>query len=295
MSERKIIISCESTIDMPYAEMQARSIPVLFYKYTVGDAEFEDDMCRTEGFMDGFYKSLEAGDLPHTSQINQYAYTEYLEKLLEEGDVIHLAFGSGMTKSVNNGIAAAAELNEKYPDRKVVVIDSLCSSCGYGLLVKIAADMRDEGRDMEEIVNRVTYLSTRVHHQFFSTDLSHYRRSGRMSGPAAAIGTILNICPIMRLDKGGHIIAYTKVRGKKAAIERTIEEMTAHAVNGAAYDGPCCLVNSACPELAEQTRERLQAAFPNVKEIPIYDIGTIIASHCGPGTCAVFFLGDERP
>jgi len=294
MSDRKIIISCESTVDLPYAEMQKRDIPVLFYKYTIDDVEYEDDMGRTEGFMHSFYEGMAQGKQPRTSQLNAFAYEEFFEKLLPQGDIIHIAFGSGMTKSVQNANNAAQELMAKHPDSRITVIDSLCSCMGYGLIVNVAADMRDEGQDAEAIINRVNYLSTRIHHQFFSADLSHFRRSGRISGPAATLGAILNICPIMHLDKSGHIVAYTKVRGKKAAIEKTLEEMTAHAENGAQYSGPCYIANSDCPDIAEQTRARLTQAFPNMKNVIMSDIGAVIGSHSGPGTVAVFFIGDER-
>ena len=120
-----------------------------------------------------------------------------------------------MTASVQNALLAAEALREKYPERKLIVIDSLCSSSGYGLLVDGAADLRDEGKSMDEITDWVLEKRKKVHHQFYSTELKFYRRSGRMSGAAAAIGTVLGICPIMRLDDKGRIIAYDKVRGKK--------------------------------------------------------------------------------
>lgn len=129
--------------------------------------------------------------------------------------MLHIAFGSGMTASVQNAMLAAETLREKYPERKLTVIDSLCSSSGYGLLVDGAANLRDEGRSMDEIADWVLEKRQKVHHQFYSTELKFYRRSGRMSGAAAAIGTVLGICPIMRLDDKGRIIAYDKVRGKK--------------------------------------------------------------------------------
>ncbi|MBR5381719.1 MAG: DegV family protein, partial [Oscillospiraceae bacterium] len=184
---------------------------------------------------------------------------------------------------------------EKYPDRKLIVVDSLCSSSGYGLLVDAAADMRDAGCSMEETEQWLMANRNTVHHQFFSTDLRHYKRSGRVSGAAATVGTILNICPIMRLDAAGRIVAYDKVRGKQAAIKRTVDTMEKFAKDGAAYSGKCWICNSNCPEIAEKTREAVKERFPNITgEIKLCDIGTIIAAHCGPGTCAVFFFGQER-
>lgn len=293
--QKSFILSCESTVDLPYSYVSGRDISVLFYSYTVDGKEFTDDMGRDPEALPRFYKFLEGGKLPTTSQLNLFKYKEYFEELLREGDVLHIAFGSGMTASVNNAFAAADMLREEYPERKIIVIDSLCSSSGYGLLVDGAADMRDGGRSMEEIEQWVIEKRGKVHHQFFSTDLKYYRRSGRVSGATATIGAILSICPIMRLDDGGHIIAYDKVRGKKNAIRQTVAVMEEHADNGTRYSGKCWICHSNCLADAEETRDAVREHFPNISgEIKICDIGTIIASHCGPGTVAVFFFGDER-
>lgn len=291
----KFILSCESTVDLPYSYVNHRDIPVLFYSYSVDGEEYPDDMGRDADALPRFYRFLDEGKIPSTSQINVFRYLEYFDELLKMGDVLHIAFGSGMTGSVTNAISAAEMLRGKYPERKIEVVDSLCSSSGYGLLVDSAADLRDGGSTLEETANWVNANRKLVHHQFFSTDLKYYRRSGRMSGSAAAIGAVLNICPIMRLDDSGHIIAYDKVRGKKKAIERTLDTMEAHAQGGSAYTGKCWVCHSNCPEDAEETVSALRARFTNISgEIRICNIGTIIASHCGPGTVAVFFFGDER-
>lgn len=254
-----------------------------------GETYFENESI----FQEEFFQRLRNG--ASTSQLNVYQYAEFFEPLLQKGDLLHIAFGSGMTPSVTNAMAAAEMLRSKYPERRLTVIDSLCSSSGYGLLVDEAADMRDRGCSMEEVAQWAMENRQKVHHQFFSTDLKYYRRSGRMSGAAATVGTILSICPIMRLDDGGRIIAYDKVRGKKNAIVQTIQTMEQHVQNGTQYSGKCWICHSNCLTEAEQTRSALQAHFPNIKgEIRICDIGTIIASHCGPGTVAVFYFGDER-
>lgn len=293
--ESKFLLSCESTVDLPYTYISGRNIPVLFYSYSVDDQEFPDDMGRDPEAIPRFYRFLEEGKIPSTSQINVFKYKEFFEGLLQKGDILHIAFGSGMTPSVNNALEAANMLRKEYPERKITVIDSLCSSSGYGLLVDEAADMRDRGCSMEEVSQWVMENRQKIHHQFFSTDLKYYRRSGRMSGAAATVGAILSICPIMRLDDGGHIIAYDKVRGKKKAIQRTIQVMEEHAQNGLQYSGKCWICHSNCLAEAEETREAVREHFPNISgEIRICDIGTIIASHCGPGTVAIFFFGDDR-
>ena len=294
MSEN-FILSCESTVDLPYSYVSGRNMPVLFYSYLIDGQEYPDDMGRDPEALPRFYRFLEEGKMPSTSQTNVFKYTEFFTELLKKGDVLHIAFGSGMTPSVKNALAAADELRKEFPNRKIIVVDSLCSSSGYGLLVDGAADMRDRGCTMEEIEQWLLDNRQKVHHQFFSTDLKYFRRSGRVSGATATIGSILNICPIMRLDDTGHIIAYDKVRGKKRAIQRTIQEMEKHAENGLQYSGKCWICHSNCLADAQETKEVIRQKFPNISEdIRICDIGTIIASHCGPGTVAVFFFGDER-
>lgn len=289
------ILSCESTVDLPYSYVSGRGIPVLFYSYSIDGADYPDDMLRDPAALPHFYKLLDEGKMPSTSQLNEFAYEEFFEPLVQQGDVLHIAFGSGMTSSVQNAELAAQRLREKYPDRTICVIDSLCSSSGYGMLVDYAADLRDAGETLAATAAWVTAHRRRVHHQFYSTRLDFYRRSGRMSGPTAMLATILSICPIMRLDDAGKIIAYGKIRGKSNAVKATIDTMEQHAEGGVNYSGKCFVCHSNCPEDAERTRDAVRARFPHISgEIRICDIGTIIASHCGPGTVAVFFLGDER-
>lgn len=293
--ESSFLLSCESTIDLPYSYANERNLPVLFYSYQVDGVNYEDDMGRNPEALPKFYGFLAEGKLPTTAQLNEFQYEMFFDNLLQQGDVLHIAFGSGMTASVQNAMLAAETLREKYPERRLVVIDSLCSSSGYGLLVDGAADLRDAGKSLDETADWVLAHRQNVHHQFYSTELKFYRRSGRMSGAAAAIGTVLGICPIMRLDDKGRIIAYDKVRGKKNAVARTVETMKRHAEGGEAYSGKVFICHSNCPADAEATKAAVAAAFPHIDgEIRICDIGTIVASHSGPGTVAVFFFGDAR-
>lgn len=293
--ESSFLLSCESTIDLPYSYANERNLPVLFYSYQVDGVNYEDDMGRNPEALPKFYGFLAEGKLPTTTQLNEFQYETFFDNLLQQGDVLHIAFGSGMTASVQNAMLAAETLREKYPERRLVVIDSLSSSSGYGLLVDGAADLRDAGKSLDEVADWVLAHRQNVHHQFYSTELKFYRRSGRMSGAAAAIGTVLGICPIMRLDDKGRIIAYDKVRGKKNAVARTVETMKRHAEGGEAYSGKVFICHSNCPADAEATKAAVAAAFPHIDgEIRICNIGTIVASHSGPGTVAVFFFGDAR-
>ena len=274
--ERKFTLSCCSTVDLPYSYMESRDIPVLFYTYVVDGQTYDDDMGRDPAALPRFYGFLKAGKLPQTSQINVAGYMDFC--------------------SVNNAYLAAAELKDKYPGQKLIVIDSLCSSSGYGLLVDYAADMRDAGEDIDTVAQWVLDNRNKVHHQFFSSDMPQFRRTGRVSGAAATVATVLNICPIMRLDNKGAIKAYSKVRGKKKAVETTVDTMEQHAQGGRDYDGKCFICHSQCPEDARLVMDAVEDRFPKLKgKVRLCDIGTIIGSHAGQGTVAVFFMGDERP
>lgn len=287
-------LSCESTVDLPFSYVNGRNIPVMFYSYLVDGKEYIDDMLRDPEALPNFYKMLDSGKLPTTTQLNEFKYLEFFEEQLKHGDLLHIALGTGMTQSYSNAMRAAEELKEKFPDRKLIVVDSLCSSSGYGMLVDYAADMRDNGCSMEEIEEWLLNNRKRIHHQFYSTELKHFRRSGRMSGTTAMIATVLGICPIMHLDDKGRIIAYSKARGKQNAIKVTVDTMEEHAENGKLYSEKCFICHSNCLNEAKIAKSAILERFPNLKDIRICDIGTSIASHCGPGTVAVFFLGDER-
>ncbi len=294
MSE-KFQLSCESTVDLPYSYVTSRDISVIFYTYTLNGEEYYDDMGRNPQALPDFYQKLAEGGLPTTSQINTFRYEEYFENLLQKGDVLHITLGTGMTASYTNACEAAERLRAKYPDRKLILVDSLGSSSGYGLLVDYAADLRDEGKSMEEIEAWLLATRNHVHHQFFSTDLTMFRRGGRVSGPAATVGTVLGLCPLMHLNCEGRIIAYSRVRGKRKAIAETAKAVMAHIQDGVNYRGKLFINHSRSPELVEGLKEALIPYLGDVAaKAPVFDIGTIIASHTGVGTVVAYFLGDER-
>lgn len=294
MTERKFILSCGSTVDMPYSYCQSRDIPVVFYTYVVDGKEYVDDMLRDSEALPGFYRMLDAGALPHTSQVNTQTYIDFFDQLLEKGDVLHIAFGSGLSASAANALSAMEAAAAKHPDRTLKVVDSLAASSGQGLFVDMLADMRDNGATLEEAYQWAENNKLRINHQFFSTDLTHLRRNGRVSGPAAMLGTLLGICPIMHLNAEGRIIAYDKVRGKNNAVKETLRVMVERAENGTEYSGKCFISHSDSLETALKLREMILQTFPNLQDVRVYDIGTIIASHTGRGTVALFFYGKDR-
>lgn len=293
---KNFILSCESTVDMPYSYVTGRGLQVLFYSYTVNGETYLDDMGRDPNSLPNFYERLALGYIPTTSQINEFTYEEFFKKFLDEGkDILHLCFGTGMTQSYAQAVNAAEILRSNYPDRKIVVIDTTCSSSGYGMIVDDAADLYEEGKSLEEIAKYVEGNKFNIHHQFYTTDLKYFKRTGRVSGPAASIGAVLRICPLMHLNHAGKIIAYSKVMGKKNALKATLDWMENHAENGKDYNGKVFISHSNALSDAEATKNEIEKRFPNLAgKVKIFDIGTIIASHTGPGTVAVYFHGDER-
>lgn len=288
-------LSCESTVDLPYEYVVKRNMSVIFYSYVIDGVEYEDNMERSVEARKKFYNLIEGGSMPSTSQINEYKYEEYFENLLKQGDVLHITLGTGMTPSYKNACKAAEVLKDKYPDRKLVIVDSLCSSGGYGLLVDYCADLRDKGKSIEEIKDWVESNCNKVHHQFFSTNLKYFRRSGRVSGPSAIVGSILKICPLMRLNQEGKIVAYDKVRLTKNAIKETVLTIVNNIQNGKEYNGKMFIYHSESIELAKELEKEIIEQIPNMNgRIKMLNIGNIIASHCGSGTVAVSFIGNER-
>ena len=293
---KSFVLSCESTVDLPYSYVMERGLKVLFYSYSVEGNTYTDDMGKDPDSLNRFYDFLKKGHIPTTSQINQFTYEEFFRKELSEGnDLLHLCFGTGMTQSYNQAVNAAEVVRKEFPERKLVVIDTTCSSSGYGMIVDDAADLWDEGKSLEEVATYVEENKYNIHHQFFTTDLKYFKRTGRVSGPTASIGTVLRICPLMHLNHAGRIIAYSKVMGKRNAMKATLDWMEKHAKDSKNYNGKIFISHSHALEDAETVKSQIEERFPNLKgKVRIFDIGTIIASHTGPGTVAIYFHGDVR-
>jgi len=286
---------CGSTVDLPKEHLDSRNIAYIPFHFNIDGVEYEDDFGTTITY-DEFYKRIAEGAMPTTSQVNVESHIEFFEPFLKEGrDILYICFSSGLSGTYNNACLAAEELKEKYPERKVFVVDSLGASSGYGLLVDYIADLRDNGATIEEAYNWAEENKLKVHHWFFSTDLTHYRRGGRISATAAIFGTLLGVCPVLNVDKNGKLVPRKKVRGKKNAIIEVVKMMEQHAQEGLNYSERCYICHSACLEDAKAIADLVEDKFPNLKgKIMINDIGTVIGSHSGPGTAALFFMGDKR-
>ena len=246
--------------------------------------------------LDKFYQAMVDGADTRTSQINMEEYEEYFEGMLKEGhDILHLTLSSGISGTVNSARLAAEHLAEKYPERKIIVMDSLAASSGYGLLMELLADRRDAGATLEELADWAEKNRLRIHHWFFSTDLTFFIKGGRVSKTSGFIGKMLNICPLLNVDYQGRLIPREKIRTKRKVIRVIEEHMEQYAENGLDYNGKCFISHSACYEDARAVADLVEQRFPKLNgKVLINQIGTTIGSHTGPGTVALFFVGSER-
>lgn len=289
------VLSCCSTADLKKEHFDNRNIRYICFHYELDGKQYMDDLGQSMPF-DEFYQAMANGADTKTFQINAAEFEAYFESFLREGkDVLHLCLSSGITGVLNSANIAKAVLQEKYPDRKIYIVDSLAASSGYGLLMDKLADLRDAGKSIEEVYQWAEENKRKVQHWFFSTDLTFYIKGGRISKTAGFVGTMLNICPLLHVDKDGKLIPMQKVRTKKKVIEAIVKKMEELAENGPAYEGKCYLCHSACPEDARAVAELAESRFPQMNgKVLINDIGTTIGSHTGPGTVALFFWGAER-
>lgn len=289
------ILSCCSTADLSKEHFESRNIEYICFHYKLNGVDYPDDLGQSIPFEE-FYKRMDSGEDTQTSQINVTEYLEYFTKFLSEGkDVLHLTLSSGISGSYNSAINAAKIAKERFPERKIYVIDSLAASSGYGLLMDKLADLRDGGMDIEELKNWAKENKLNLHHWFFSSDLKFFIKGGRVSKTSGTIGTILGICPLLNVDKEGHLIARAKIRSKKKVIQEIVKRMEENAEGGLSYSGKCYICQSACLDDAKEVAKLVEERFKNLDgNVMINYIGTTIGSHTGPGTVALFFWGKKR-
>ena len=291
----KYIISCCSTADLTEEHFAKRQIHYICFHYELDGVHYYDDLGKSMPF-DKFYQAMADGAETKTSQVNAEEFTEYFEPFLKDGyDILHVTLSSGISGVFNSANIAKTELEEKYPERKIYIVDSLGAAIGYGLLMDKLADLRDEGMSLEALYEWTEEHKLCVQSWFFSSDLTFFIKGGRISKTAGAVGTMLNICPLMNVDYEGKLIPRYKIRGKKKVIKAIVEQMVENAENGTDYEGKCYISHSACYEDARAVADLMEATFPNLKEpVLINSIGTTIGSHTGPGTVAVFMWGKKR-
>ena len=288
-------LTCCSTADRPKSFFDGRGIPYACFHWSEGGHDHLDDLYQSIS-PDEFYAAIKAGAMPTTSQVSVGEYVALWEPLVASGsDVLHVTLSSGLSGSYGSAVLAAKQVMAAHPGRRVLVVDSLGASSGYGLLVDYLADLRDGGATLDEAHAWALEHRLNVHHWFFSTDLTSYVRGGRVSRVSGFVGTALRICPVLNMNDEGKLIPRDKIRTKRKAELDMLAHMKEHAEGGAAYAGKCSISMSACRKDAEAVRDLVEQSFPKLAgKVTINDIGTVIGSHTGPGTVALFFMGDRR-
>lgn len=289
------ILSCCSTADMSKEYFIKRDIQYICFHYELDGVPYMDDLGDSMDINE-FYQRMQEGADTKTSTINAEEFMEYFEPFLKEGkDILHLTLSSGITSVLNSAMIAKEELEEKYPERKIFIVDSLAASSGYGLLMDKLVDLKDEGKSITEVCDYAIANRLKLNHWFFSSDLTFYVKGGRVSKTAGFVGGVLNICPLLNVDFEGKLIPRQKIRTKKKAIIEIVKKMEQLAEDGFDYSGKCFISNSACYEDAKAVADLIEERFPKLDgPVQIENIGTTIGSHTGPGTVALFFWGAQR-
>lgn len=289
------IISCCSTADLTKEHFTQRNIHYICFHFELDGKQYDDDLGESIPFHQ-FYEEMANGADTKTSQINAEEFEAYFESFLKEGkDILHITLSSGISGVINSANIAKSVLEERYPDRKIYVVDSFAASSGYGLLMDKVADLRDGGMPIDALYDWVNENRLKLHHWFFSTDLTFFIKGGRVSRTAGFVGGVLNICPLLNMDNLGRLIPRFKIRTKRKVIQAIVDKMEEFADQGTDYDGKCYISQSACYEDARAVADMVEQKFPRLNgKVEINDIGTTIGSHTGPGTVALFFWGSKR-
>ena len=239
-----------------------------------------------------FYDAMRSGRVARTSALNIEDFrTAFSEELKNGNDVFYLAFSSGLSSTYSSALAAAKELEEEFLGQRVVIVDSLSASAGYGLLLYLAVRRKNEGASIDELRDYCRDIRLNVCHWFTVDDLVYLKRGGRVSAATALAGTVLGIKPVLHVDNDGHLINMSKARGRKAAIKALAGKLG--ETRDPNIDGTVFISHADCPDDAEALAKILKSEY-GVKPDLITKIGPVIGAHSGPGTLALFFLGTKR-
>lgn len=289
------ILSACTTCDMTPEMFEKFDIRYLGFHFMVDGQSYTDDLYTSMSAKE-FYGHIRRGADTSTSQVAVGEYVDYFRSMLEDGhDILHVTLSSGISSTYQSACTAADMLKSDFPDRKLYIVDSLCASSGAGLFMCLLSQKRGEGMSIDELYRWAEENRRSVQHWFCSTDLTYYIKGGRVSKVSGVIGGIFEICPLLCVSPDGKLKPISKIHTKKKVLGALVDKMIQHAENGLKYDGLCYISNSDCYEDAEYVRDLILSQFKNIKEIPIFDIGTTIGCHTGTGTVALFFTGkDER-
>ena len=286
-------ISCCSTADLTKEYFDKRGIRYVCFHYELGGTDYLDDLGQTMPPSE-LYRRMLAGEEVKTSQVSIGEYADFFRKMFEEGkDILHIAFSSALSGTYNSSRIAAEELMEDYPDRKIIVVDSLGASLGQGLLVYLAQEKKEQGEDMETVAKWADENRLHMVHLFTVNDLNHLYRGGRISRTTAVVGSMLNIKPVLHVDNDGKLTAIGKVRGRKKSLQELVKLMDEKI---GSYHDTCHTIfisHGDCEEDANYVAEKVKEKY-QINTIIMNQVGATIGAHSGPGTMALFFVGDER-
>lgn len=286
------VIITDSTVDISPAYADSLGLVIIPYIFRIEDREYYNYLDHREFPSKAFYAALHEGKTASTSLVTEQRYTDTFEPFLKQGrDILYMCLSTGLSGSFGQCQVAAEALKKAYPERKLVIIDSLCASMGQGLLAYYASKARDEGKTINETETYVRGLIPKLCHWVTVNDLNHLRRGGRVSGASAFVGTMLNIKPIIHMDNEGQLKPVAKVRGRVNSMDYMIDRMEETLLEP--KNQILFISHSDSAEDAQKLADRVINRL-GPREIIINDIGPVIGAHTGPGTLTLFFLGSKR-
>lgn len=283
----------DNMADLPREYLKEHNVDFMSLSYILDGEEYGKD--RELDYKD-FYDMMRNGKMPTTSQVNPEEAKIFFEECVRENqEILYIAFSSGLSGTCNSGRIAAEEVMEEHPDVKIVVIDSLAASLGEGLLVHKAVKLRDQGKTLEETAEWLESNKLNLVHAFTVDDLFHLHRGGRVSRTAAILGTLVSIKPKLHVDNEGHLILIGKVRGRRKSLDSLVDYMeekmgSRMQENKEDY---VFISHGDALEDAEYVKKRIQERF-GMEHFLISNVGPVIGAHSGPGTIALFFMGESR-
>lgn len=290
MSE--FVLLTDSSADLSQEMVEELGVTVLPLSFTIQGRTYHDYPDGREMNLPLFYDMLRAGELATTAAVNMAEFTQAMEPILQAGkDILVLAFSSGLSATYQASVLAVEDLREKYPERKIYTVDTLCASLGQGLLVWLAVQEQRKGKNIEEVRDWAEAAKLSVCHQFTVDDLHFLKRGGRVSSATAVVGSMLQIKPVLHVDDEGHLISVGKARGRQASLKALVDKMEKTVTQAGKQmvfisHGDC---RKDAVTVADMVKERL-----GVQEVRINHIGPVIGAHAGPGTVALFYLGTQR-
>ena len=285
------VITTDNNSDLPEKYFKDHGVGCMYLSYSMDGKNYTHENFLPEH---EFYEAMRNGSMPTTAQVNPENAKTLLEPYLKEGkDILHIAFSSGLSGTYNSSRIAAEELMEEYPDRRIMLVDSLSASLGQGLLVWLAQQKKELGQTLEDVADWVEKNKLKMVHLFTVDDLNHLYRGGRVSRTTAIVGSMLNIKPVLHVDNEGKLTAIGKVRGRKKALQELVKLMDEKIGSFGADCDTIFISHGDCEQDAQYVAAKVKEKY-NIKNIIINQVGATIGAHSGPGTMALFFVGDVR-